>query len=158
MSPGWSNDRLEQFGGIGSMIGHWEEMERREEEGIESSYMDGGKKRSSKKSNELIEIFEEGVGGQRYDCNSKLERRDRVDTISSTSSLIMDAAKPEQLDVTKNVYSDKTTESRDCDWLRNSANRKPGDSVRGVKRKVVDSEIIGGIKKQRKWRGSKSKD
>ena len=67
-------------------------------------------------------------------------------TISSFSSLTMDAAKPEQLDLTKNVYSDKTTESRDCDWLRNSANRKPGDSVRGVKRKVADSEIIGGIK------------
>ena len=32
MSPGWLNDRLEQFSGIGSMIGHWEEMERREEE------------------------------------------------------------------------------------------------------------------------------
>ena len=78
-------------------------------------------------------------------------------TISSFSSLTMDAAKPEQLDVTKNVYSDKTTESG-CDWLRNSANRKPGDSMRGVKRKVVYIKIIGGIKKQREWRGSKSKD
>ena len=36
--------------------------------------------------------------------------------------------------------------------LRNSANRKPGDSMRGVKRKLSYIEIIGGIKKQRKWR------
>ena len=43
MSPGWSNDRWEQFGGIGSINGYWEEMERREEEGIESTYMDGGR-------------------------------------------------------------------------------------------------------------------
>ena len=38
------------------------------------------------------------------------------------------------------------------------ANWKPGDSVRGVKRKLSDSEIIGGIKKQKKWRGSQSKE
>ena len=35
--------------------------------------------------------------------------------------------------VTKNVNSEKTTESRDCDCLRDSANRKPGSSVRGLK-------------------------
>ena len=82
MSPGWLNHRLEQFSGIGSMIGHWEEMERREEEGRENNDIERGRRRSSKKMRELLEIFEEGGGGQRYDDNSKLDRGDRVDTVS----------------------------------------------------------------------------
>ena len=31
MSPVWVNHKLERFNGIGRMIWHWEEMERREE-------------------------------------------------------------------------------------------------------------------------------
>jgi hypothetical protein len=58
---------------------------------------------------------------------------------TSLNEVEMDAAKPEQLDITRNIYPDKTTE---CDWLRNSANRKPGDSVRGFKGKVADSEKL----------------
>ena len=120
-----------------------------------------------------MEIFEEGGGGQRYDYNSKLDMGDRVDTVSTNSNLSLhtaphpntkyilsqisfqklDAAKPQQLDVTKNVYSEKATESRNSYWLRNSANRKPGGSVRGVKRKVSDSDNVSGIKKQRNRRG-----
>ena len=73
--------------------------------------------------------------------------------LSQISFQKLDAAKPQEIDVTKNVYSDKTTESRDCDWLRDSANRKPGGSVRRVKRKVSDSDNVSGIKKQRNRRG-----
>ena len=41
------------------MIGHWEEMERREEEeeGRENNDIERGRWRSSKKMNELMEIF-----------------------------------------------------------------------------------------------------
>ena len=87
MSPGWLNNRLEQFGGIGSMIGHWEEMERREEEeeeGRENHDSERGRRRSSKKMRELLEVFEEGGGGRRYDNNSQLDSGDRV--LSSLSS------------------------------------------------------------------------
>ena len=54
MSPGWLNNRLEQFSGIGSMIGNWEEMERREEEedGRDNNDIERGRRRSSKKMNE----------------------------------------------------------------------------------------------------------
>ena len=59
MSPGWVGNRLEQFGGIGSLIGHWEEMERREEEEKvkENHDSERGRRRSSQKMRQLLEVF-----------------------------------------------------------------------------------------------------
>ena len=62
MSPGWIDGRREEFGNIGRMMEHWEEMEKREEEEGDrlSNQGESTRRRSSRKIKELMEKFEEG--------------------------------------------------------------------------------------------------
>ena len=64
MSPAWVNNKLEHFKGIDKMIGHWEEMERKEEK-EDGSGSNGSKegRRSSHRMRQLVGLFEEGGGG-----------------------------------------------------------------------------------------------
>ena len=52
--------RMEHFGSISDMIGHWEGMEERETEKEEEAVEEGGRKRLSKRISELFGSFERG--------------------------------------------------------------------------------------------------
>jgi hypothetical protein len=153
MSPGWIDGRREEFGNIGRMMEHWEEMEKREEEEGDSL---GNK-----------EEFEEGGGGTDNGKSSTLEKLTGISAtkINSSPELSRPTYKSKfqnwknvhklNKNVTKQKSIDITTTSVDCDWLQLLANEKPGRGS-GVKRKVEDKDSK--ISKQRVWRGPGNKN
>ena len=114
------------------MIGHWEEMDKKEEE--KKSNGSGRGRRSSHRMRQLVEMFEEVGGGKMSDQDSQLEGRVRVssscilhsisssslspqDEKHSPSSSISNIQKREFINtcVTKRVIIDEI-KNQQCDW------------------------------------------
>ena len=171
MSPGWVDGRREEFGSIGRMMEHWEEMEKREEEGGDRLSNQGAstKRRSSRKIAELMEKFEEGGGGTDKSKSSNLDKLTGISAIKTKANSSPELSRPTYKSkfqnwkslhkINGNVTKQKPivipTKSVDCDWLQPLANEKLGGGS-GVKRKVefIDSKIS----KQRVWRGPGNKN
>jgi hypothetical protein len=169
MSPGLVNGRREEFGSIGRMMEHWEEMEKREEEEGDrpSNQKESTRRRSSRKMQEVMDKFEEGAGGGTEKCeSSNLDKLTGDSTLNPKPKLNSSpqmsrpnyklkfqnwkSCHKNNRYVTKQKPIDIITKSADCDWLQPLAKMKPGVES-GVKRKV--EEMDNKISKHRVWRG-----
>ena len=168
LSPCLVAGKKERFRDIGGMIGHWEEMERRDGEEEDTTKKEGGgRNRSSGKVKEMIGIYEVGVrGAQRLDSNLGLSLEKCLDeesrskciteavtilesSLNSSNFIFPRNTTAENGNVTKLRNLDEATEFGGIGGLLKIATQQPGGSVRKITG-LLKLESPG--KKQRNWR------